>query len=86
MTYTQTGTTGVRYEDGVEVGRNANVTIKPGAIGAGVTTANYLGRSLCTGDTIPKASSFRRARRRSARLLSDVRPVDAAPSLLKVTR
>jgi PKD repeat protein len=50
VTYTQTGTTGVLYEDGVEVGRNTNITIKPSAIGGGVTTANYLGRSLYTGD------------------------------------
>jgi hypothetical protein len=50
LAYTQTGTTGVLYEDGVEVGRNPNVAITPGSIGAGVTTANYLGRSLYSGD------------------------------------
>jgi beta-xylosidase len=50
VAYTQTGTTAVLYEDGVEVGRNTAVTITPGAIGAGTTTANYLGRSVYPGD------------------------------------
>lgn len=50
VSYTQTGSTGVLYEDGVEVARNTAVTITPGAIGSGVTTANYLGRSLYSGD------------------------------------
>ncbi|WP_030665322.1 family 43 glycosylhydrolase [Streptomyces cellulosae] len=54
ITYTQTGTTGVLYEDGVEVGRNTSVTITPGAIGSGTTTANYLGRSLYSGDKLFK--------------------------------
>jgi hypothetical protein len=47
VAYTQTGTTGVLYEDGVEVARNTAVTITPGAIGGGTTTANYLG-GRCT--------------------------------------
>jgi len=50
LAYTQTGTTGVLYEDGVEVARNPNVTITPGSIGGGVTTANYIGRSVYSGD------------------------------------
>ncbi|MGN9911248.1 family 43 glycosylhydrolase [Phytohabitans sp. LJ34] len=50
LAYTQTGTTGVLYEDGVEVSRNSSVTITPGSIGAGLTTANYIGRSLYSGD------------------------------------
>lgn len=50
LTYTQTGSTAVLYEDGVEVGRNTTVTITPGSIGAGTTTANYLGRSVYTAD------------------------------------
>jgi len=54
VTYTQTGTTGVLYEDGVEVGRNAHVTIKPSDIGGGATTANYLGKSLYNGDALLK--------------------------------
>ena len=54
VTYTQTGTTGILYEDGVEVGRNNAVTIRPRDIGSGVTTANYLGRSLYSGDALFK--------------------------------
>ncbi|MFH8249091.1 family 43 glycosylhydrolase [Microbacterium sp. B2969] len=38
------------YLDGVQVGQQTGVTITPGAIGAGVTTANYLGRSVYTAD------------------------------------
>ncbi|WP_329238210.1 family 43 glycosylhydrolase [Streptomyces canus] len=54
LTYTQTGNTGVLYEDGVEVGRNTGVTITPGAIGSGTTTANYIGRSVYSGDKLFK--------------------------------
>ncbi|MFJ4205388.1 family 43 glycosylhydrolase [Streptomyces sviceus] len=54
LTYTQTGTTGVLYEDGVEVGRNTAVTITPGAIGSGSTTANYIGKSVYSGDKLFK--------------------------------
>lgn len=54
LTYTQTGGTAVLYEDGVEVGRNTAVTITPGAIGSGSTTANYIGRSLYSGDKLFK--------------------------------
>ncbi|SES40030.1 Concanavalin A-like lectin/glucanases superfamily protein, partial [Streptomyces sp. yr375] len=50
VTYTQTGTTGVLYENGVEKARNTNVTITPGAIGGGTTTANFLGKSLYAND------------------------------------
>ncbi|MGW1712550.1 LamG domain-containing protein [Streptomyces sp. NPDC002156] len=46
VTYTQTGNTGILYENGVEKARKTNVTIAPGAIGGGTTTANYIGRSL----------------------------------------
>ncbi|WP_223167487.1 family 43 glycosylhydrolase [Nonomuraea sp. SYSU D8015] len=52
LVYTQTGTTGVLYEDGVEIARNAGVTIAPGSIGGGTTTANYLGRSLYSADRL----------------------------------
>ncbi|WP_164990342.1 family 43 glycosylhydrolase [Agromyces albus] len=38
------------YLDGVQVAQNTNVTITPGAIGNGVTAANYLGRSVYTAD------------------------------------
>ncbi|MEU0075724.1 family 43 glycosylhydrolase [Streptomyces sp. NPDC006332] len=54
LTYTQTGGTGVLYEDGVEVGRNTSVTITPGAIGSGATTANYIGKSVYSGDQLFK--------------------------------
>ncbi|TQE26878.1 hydrolase [Streptomyces ipomoeae] len=54
LTYTQTGNTGVLYEDGVEVGRNTSVTITPGAIGSGTTTANYIGKSVYSGDKLFK--------------------------------
>ncbi|WP_069758336.1 family 43 glycosylhydrolase [Streptomyces sp. LUP47B] len=54
LTYTQTGNTGVLYEDGVEVGRNTAVTTTPGAIGSGTTTANYIGRSVYSGDKLFK--------------------------------
>jgi hypothetical protein len=54
IAYTQTGTTGVLYEDGVEVGRNTSVTTTPGSIGSGTTTADYVGRSLYSGDKLFK--------------------------------
>ena len=50
LTYTLEGGTAVLYEDGVVVGRKAGVTLTPGSIGGGATTANYLGRSVYTGD------------------------------------
>ncbi|WP_079028226.1 family 43 glycosylhydrolase [Streptomyces stelliscabiei] len=54
VTYTQTGTTGVLYQDGVEVARNTSVTTTPGSIGSGTTTANYIGKSLYSGDKLFK--------------------------------
>ncbi|MEV4726158.1 LamG domain-containing protein, partial [Micromonospora humida] len=45
VVYTQTGTTGTLYADGVQVARNTAVTVEPGAVGNGVTTVNNLGRS-----------------------------------------
>ncbi|WP_069772476.1 family 43 glycosylhydrolase [Streptomyces sp. LUP30] len=56
LTYTQSGTTGVLYEDGVEVARNTSVTITPGAIGSGTTTANAIGKSVYSGDRLFKGS------------------------------
>ncbi|MBT2513805.1 immunoglobulin-like domain-containing protein [Arthrobacter sp. ISL-30] len=50
VTYTLSGGTAVLYEDGIEVGRKSDVTIKPSDIGGGITTANYLGRSTYSGD------------------------------------
>lgn len=52
LTYTQSGTTGVLYEDGAEVGRNTSVSLTPGSIGAGATTANYIGKSVYPGDKL----------------------------------
>ncbi|MEU4486843.1 family 43 glycosylhydrolase [Streptomyces purpurascens] len=54
ITYAQTGSTGVLYEDGVEVGRNSSVTTTPGAIGSGTTKANYIGKSVYDGDKLFK--------------------------------
>lgn len=54
------------YLDGVQVAQNTNVTITPGSIGGGTTTANYLGRSVYTQD--PNLSGS----------LRDVRIYDAA--------
>ncbi|MER6154111.1 family 43 glycosylhydrolase [Streptomyces sp. NPDC001868] len=54
VTYTQTGTTGVLYEDGMEVARNTSVTVTPGSIGSGITTANHIGKSLFTDDKLFK--------------------------------
>ncbi|MFD5257320.1 family 43 glycosylhydrolase [Streptomyces bobili] len=54
VTYTQTGTTGVLYEDGREVARNTSVTVTPGSIGSGITTANHIGKSLFSGDKLFK--------------------------------
>ncbi|WP_345293452.1 family 43 glycosylhydrolase, partial [Isoptericola chiayiensis] len=50
LTYTLEGSTAVLYEDGVEVARQSGVTIDPADIGDGETVANYLGRSLYSGD------------------------------------
>ncbi|MFM9443257.1 family 43 glycosylhydrolase [Streptomyces acidiscabies] len=52
VTYTQSGTTGILYEDGAEVGRNTSVTLTPGSIGGGTTTANYIGKSVYPGDKL----------------------------------
>jgi len=50
ITYTLSGGTAVLYEDGTEVARKTGVTITPGSIGGGTTTANYLGRSVYSAD------------------------------------
>ena len=42
--------TAVLYQDGVEIARRTGVTVTPGSIGDGVTTANYIGRSVYTPD------------------------------------
>ncbi|MEE6274530.1 immunoglobulin-like domain-containing protein, partial [Georgenia sp. MJ206] len=60
------------YLDGVQVGVNTGVTIKPGEIGGGTTAANYLGRSVYTADRYLAGS------------LRDVRIYDAALSASEV--
>ncbi|WP_242642670.1 family 43 glycosylhydrolase [Lentzea alba] len=50
LTYTLAGGVAVLYEDGIEVARKTDVTITPGSIGGGTTTANYLGRSVYSAD------------------------------------
>jgi beta-xylosidase len=50
ITYTLSNGTATLYLDGVQVGQKTGVTITPGSIGNGLTTANYLGRSVYTGD------------------------------------
>ncbi|MEU8661666.1 immunoglobulin-like domain-containing protein, partial [Actinoplanes philippinensis] len=54
VTYTQTGTTGTLYEDGVAVATNTAVSVLPSAIGGGTTTANYFGKSNYTSDRLLK--------------------------------
>ncbi|WP_433794599.1 family 43 glycosylhydrolase [Actinoplanes sp. CA-252034] len=54
VTYTQTGTTGTLYEDGVAVAANTAVSVLPSAIGGGTTTANYFGKSNYSGDRLLK--------------------------------
>ncbi|RAS70498.1 glycosyl hydrolase family 43 [Lentzea atacamensis] len=46
ITYTLGSGTAILYEDGVAVARKTGVTITPGSIGGGTTTANHLGRSV----------------------------------------
>jgi large repetitive protein len=50
VTYTQTGTTGTLYEDGVQVGQNDDVTVLPSEIGDGTTVNNLLGESNYAAD------------------------------------
>ncbi|TDC81340.1 beta-xylosidase [Micromonospora sp. KC606] len=54
ITYTQTGTTGTLYEDGVQVAQNTAVTVAPSAIGNGTTTNNNLGKSNYAADRLLK--------------------------------
>ncbi|NYI44391.1 beta-xylosidase [Nocardioides aromaticivorans] len=50
LTYTLQDGTATLYLDGVKVGEKTGVTIKPGDIGDGRTSANYIGRSVYTAD------------------------------------
>lgn len=56
LTYTLGGSTARLYLDGTEVARNDAVTLRPGDIGGGRTTANHLGRSLYASDHYFKGS------------------------------
>jgi beta-xylosidase len=56
VTYTQTGTVGTLYEDGVQVGQNTAVTVLPSAIGNGTTTNNLLGESNYASDNSLKGN------------------------------
>ena len=50
LTYTLQDGTATLYLDGVQVGEKTGVTTKPGDIGDGRTSANYIGRSVYTAD------------------------------------
>ncbi|MBB2975571.1 beta-xylosidase [Microbacterium endophyticum] len=50
LTYTLEGTTARLYLDGIQVAEKTGVTLDPGDIGGGATTANYLGRSAYNAD------------------------------------
>ncbi len=50
MTYTLKDGTATIYLDGVKVGEKTGVTIVPGDIGGGRTTANYIGQSVYNAD------------------------------------
>ncbi|GAA4818860.1 family 43 glycosylhydrolase [Nocardioides caeni] len=50
LIYTLQDGTATIYLDGVKVGEKTGVTIEPGDIGNGRTSANYIGRSVYTGD------------------------------------
>jgi hypothetical protein len=54
VTYTQTGTTGTLFEDGVQVGQNTAVTVLPSQVGNGITTNNVLGESNYASDNTLK--------------------------------
>ncbi|GIF02360.1 family 43 glycosylhydrolase [Paractinoplanes rishiriensis] len=50
LTYTLGGGTATLYLDGRQVAVNTAATLTPGSIGGGATTANYIGRSVYSGD------------------------------------
>jgi len=61
LTYTQTGTTGTLYEDGVQIAQNTAVDVLPSDIGNGSTNVNVLGESNYLEDSSlkGKVSDFR---------------------------
>lgn len=58
LTYTldDASNTARLYLDGVQVAQNTNVTVTPGSIGGGTTTANYIGRSNYATDRLLSGS------------------------------
>lgn len=82
LTYTLQDGTATLYLDGVKVGEKTDVTIKPGDIGDGRTTANYIGRSVYTGDRYLKGSvrDFRLYNR--ALTTAEVRDLAADPTAI----
>jgi large repetitive protein len=54
LAYTLGGGAATLYVDGIEVARKVGVTIEPGDIGEGATSANYIGRSVYTSDKLLK--------------------------------
>lgn len=82
LTYTLQDGTATLYLDGVQVGQKTGVTIKPGDIGEGRTTANYIGRSVYAGDKYLKGKvrDFRLYNR--ALTGTEVRDLAADPSAI----
>ncbi|GKT50454.1 Y+L amino acid transporter 2 [Colletotrichum spaethianum] len=54
LVYTISGRTSAIYLNGYEVARNEDVNVDPKNIGQGVTTANYIGKSLYSSDKLFK--------------------------------
>lgn len=80
VTYTQTGTTGTLYEDGVQVGQNTAVNWTPAQLGNGTTTRNVLGESAYAADNTlkGKVKNFRiYSRALSASEVADISLTDA---------
>ncbi|MFI2485449.1 family 43 glycosylhydrolase [Promicromonospora kroppenstedtii] len=82
LTYTLQDGTATLYLDGVEVGEKTGVTIEPGDIGDGRTTANYIGRSTYTADRYLKGKvrDFRLYNR--ALTAGEVRELGADPTAI----
>ncbi len=54
LTYTVGGGKAALYLDGRQVAQNTAVTVTPGSIGGGITTANYIGKSVYSADKLFK--------------------------------
>lgn len=84
LAYTLNDGVGILYLDGQEVTRNTGITHTPGAIGNGVTLANYLGRSLYSNDYYFQGA-FDDFRIWDAALSASVVSVQAAEALAELT-